>query len=373
MSTAAPGDKGQTKAGERAAGVVRTEAAALEAMARRLEGSEGEAFERALDSLVQTVQGGRSVVLCGMGKSGLIARKIAATLVSLGVPAFFLHPAEAAHGDLGLLRAGDALLALSYSGETEELLRLLPAVARMGVSVTSFCGCADSALARASAHALDVSVDREACAHQLAPTASSTAMLALGDALAIELSQRLGFAPQLFADLHPGGQLGRRLRAVREVMHTGEAVPVVAPGAAMPEIMHEMSAKRLGMTTVQRDGLLLGVLSDGDLRRWMEREGPEAFHRTAAEVMNPAPRAVGPAVFVSDALELMERHKITSLVVTGSGTANEAGPISGPGAGPGSVPGSVAGSVQSPGPVAVLGIVHMHDLVEALGASASRD
>ncbi len=282
-------------------------------------------------------------MLCGIGKSGLIARKVAATLISLGVPAIFLHPAEALHGDLGLLLAGDTLLMLSYSGQTEELLRLLPLVKRLGVSVLSLCGCADSTLARGSELVLDVSVDQEACAHQLAPTASTTVMLALGDALAVELSRQLGFVPQSFAELHPGGQLGRRLTPVRDLMHTGDAVPVVAADAAMPEIMHEMSAKRLGMTTVQKDGQLAGVLSDGDLRRLMEREREQAFHKRAAEVMNPSPRTVGGEIFVSDALVLMEEHKITALVVTEDG---EHGP-------------------------SVLGIVHMHDLLESLVAAKS--
>ena len=332
-----PSAEGQ--AGPRAATLVRIEAAALESLAKRLEGPAGEAFARALDALAATVNAGHRVVLCGIGKSGLIARKIAATFTSLGVPAAFLHPAEALHGDLGLLSAGDLLLALSYSGETEELLRLLPLLARREVAVVSFCGCPDATLAKTSQIVLDVSVDREACAHQLAPTASTTVMLALGDALAVELSERLGFAPESFAELHPGGQLGRRLTPLREVMHSGDAVPVVPPGANLPEIMHEMSAKRLGMTTVQAEGRLMGVLSDGDLRRLMERDGPDAFHRRADEVMHTAPRTVDDGMFVSDALSLMETHKITSLVVTVGGEQGGA----------------------------VLGIVHMHDLLESLG------
>lgn len=335
------GKEAEASAGERAARLVRIESAALELLAQRLEGPGQRAFERVLDLLATAVKQEHRVVLCGIGKSGLIARKVVATLVSLGVPALFLHPAEALHGDLGLMRPGDVLLALSYSGETEELLRLLPLLALRGVLVLSFCGCAGSTLARGSELVLDVSVDREACTHQLAPTASTTAMLALGDALAIELSQRLGFAPQTFAELHPGGQLGRRLTPVRELMHTGGAVPVVSPEAGLPEIMHEMSAKRLGMTTVQANGKLAGVLSDGDLRRLMERDGPGAFGKRAADVMHAGPRTVHADTFVSDALELMERHKITSLVVTGSGEEGEK----------------------------VLGIVHMHDLLQSLGAA----
>ena len=321
-----------------AAAVVRLEAAALEVLAQRLEGPGAAAFAHTLERLTMTVQNDRRVVLCGMGKSGLIARKIAATLVSLSVPALFLQPAEAMHGDLGLIRAGDTVLALSYSGETEELLRLLPFFRGLGVALVSLCGCMASTLAQASEAVLDVSVDREACAHQLAPTASTTAMLAMGDALAVELSRRLGFAPQDFAALHPGGQLGRRLMPVRELMHAGPAVPAVGPNARLPEIMHEMSAKRLGMTTVQDGGRLLGVLSDGDLRRLMERDGPAAFGRTAAEVMHRQPRRVIAGMFAEDALALMEAHKITALIVS---------------------------DLQEESPV--LGVVHMHDLLEALG------
>ena len=326
------------EAGERAAALVRIEAEALQALALRLEGGGAKAFAQLFELLAEVQGRGGHIAVSGMGKSGLIGRKIAATMVSLGIRAMFLHPAEALHGDLGALAAGDAALMLSYSGETAELLRLLPVLERMGVAVASFCGCPSSTLARASRVVLEVTVEREACTHQLAPTASTTAMLALGDALAVELSRRLGFAPQDFAELHPGGQLGRRLAAVGEVMHAGEAVPVVGPAAGLPEIMHEMSAKRLGMTTVQDRGLLVGLISDGDLRRLMERDGVEAFHRTAAEVMHPGPRTVGVETFVSEAVGEMERWKITSLIVVEDG--------------------------------AVQGVVHMHDLLESLGTRA---
>ena len=322
-----------------AAELVRIEAAALSTLAQRLEGREGASFDALLQALEDNLRSGRRLALTGMGKSGLIARKIASTLTSLSIPTPFLHPAEALHGDLGLLAPGDVLLALSYSGETEELLRLLPALHRLEITLVAFTGCPESSLARVSAHVLDVSVDREACTYQLAPTASTTAMLALGDALAITLSRRLGFAPQAFAELHPGGSLGRRLTPVRELAHTGDAIPVVAPDATMPAIIHEMSAKRLGMTTVQdAAGKLLGILSDGDLRRLFEREGPNAFHRTAAEVINPHPRTVLPELFAADALELMEQHKITALILTADGTAH----------------------------TPVQGILHLHDLVQAL-------
>ena len=325
----------QTTAGKTPSELVRIEAAALEQLAERLEGPQYEVFERVASLLAATAQSGHRVVLTGVGKSGLIARKIAATLLSTGTSAQFLHPTEALHGDLGLLNRGDVLLALSYSGESEELLRLLPVLPRLGVTLISITGCIDSTLAEASAHVLDVSVDREACNHQLAPTASTTAMLALGDALAIDVSRRLNFQPQDFAELHPGGQLGKRLITIDQLMHTGDALPTVAPQATLPEIIHEMSAKRLGVTTVQSAGKLLGILSDGDLRRLFASSGPEAFHMTAAEIMNPAPRTIAPTPFAGDALALMERYKITALIVTEDGTTT------------------------SP----VLGVLHLHDVL----------
>jgi arabinose-5-phosphate isomerase len=324
--------------------LVRIEAAALERLAERLDGADRETFEQVAKLLADAVRTGHRAVLTGIGKSGLIARKIAATMISTGTAACFLHPAEALHGDLGVIARGDVLIALSYSGETEELLRLLPVLPRLGVTLVSFCGCADSSLARASDYVLSVSVDQEACQHQLAPTASTTAMLALGDALAIDVSRRLGFRAIDFAELHPGGHLGRRLMPVRQLMHTGDAIPTVPPGATLPQIVHEMSAKRLGMTTVQENGRLLGVLSDGDLRRLLERDGSGAFSKTAAEVMNRTPRTIAPEPLAPDALELMERHRITSLVVTADGTAQ----------------------------AEVLGVLHTHDLW-AVAANTSSD
>lgn len=324
---------------------IRVEAAALESLAQRLEvrGTPGyEAFQRACTIVVDAAQNGRQVVVSGVGKSGLIGRKIAATFVSTGTPSQFLHPSDAVHGDLGVLTRGDVLLALSYSGETEELLRLLPIAERLGITVISFCGCMTSTLARASVHTLDVSVEREACSMQLAPTASTTAMLALGDALAIEVSRTLGFRPKDFAELHPGGSLGRRLSRVSQLMHTGEALPTVEPTAAMPAIIHAMSAGRLGMTTVQLNNHLLGVISDGDLRRLLERDGAEAFHKTAADVMSPQPLTISPATLAPDALYAMEQRKITSLVVTEDGTQASA----------------------------ALGVVHIHDLWELEPPSA---
>ncbi len=311
----------QTPVPKRPSDLVRIEAEALEQLAQRLEGPQAQVFEQVAELLAETSQSGHRVVLTGVGKSGLIARKIAATLLSTGTAAQFLHPTEALHGDLGLLNRGDVLVALSYSGQSEELLRLLPVLPRLGVTLVTLTGCEDSALAKASTHVLDVSVDREACNHQLAPTASTTAMLALGDALAIDVSRRLNFQPQDFAELHPGGQLGKRLVPVSQLMHTGDAIPTVAPTATLPEIIHEMSAKRLGLTTVQTNGKLLGILSDGDLRRLFATRGPDAFHLTAAEILNPNPRTIGQTPFAADALTVMERHKITALIVTEDGTA----------------------------------------------------
>jgi arabinose-5-phosphate isomerase len=302
--------------------LIRIEAEALEQLAARLDNESRETFDRIATLITDASRSSHRILLTGIGKSGLIARKIAATFVSTGTPAHFLHPTDALHGDLGVLTPGDILLALSYSGETEELLRLLPILPRLGVTLLSFCGCATSTLASASAHTLDVSVSREACAHQLAPTASSTAMLALGDALALDVSRRLNFKPRDFAGLHPGGNLGRRLATVRQVMKSGDALPQVLPSTKMPQIIHEMSAKRLGMTTIIATNKLLGVLSDGDLRRLLERNGPHAFHKTAAEVMNPKPLTIAPDPLASEALTLMEQHKITALVVTEDGTPN---------------------------------------------------
>jgi len=325
----------QTPAANRPADLIRIEAEALEQLAQRLEGPQAKVFEQVAALLAQTAQSGHRVVLTGIGKSGLIARKIAATLLSTGTAAQFLHPTEALHGDLGLLSHGDVLLALSYSGESEELLRLLPVLPRLGVTLVTLTGCDDSTLAKASAHVLDVSVDREACNHQLAPTTSTTVMLALGDALAIDVSRRLNFQPHDFAELHPGGQLGKRLIPVSQLMHRGNLLPIVPPTATMPEIIQEMSAKRLGMTTILSAGKLLGILSDGDLRRLFECDGPAAFHRTAGQIMNASPRTIAPTPFAGDALTLMERHKITALVVTEDGTAS------------------------SP----VVGVLHLHDLL----------
>jgi len=261
------------------------------------------------------------VVVTGMGKSGIIAQKIAATLSSTGSPALFLHPAEAVHGDLGVLMRGDVVIALSGSGETEEILRLLATLKRKGDALISFTCNLGSTLAQASDIALDCGVKREACGMNLAPTASTTTMLALGDALAIAVSLRKGFRAEDFADLHPGGKLGKRLAKVRDLMHSGDAVPAVSPSTAMTDVIYEMSSKKLGITTVQGEGLLRGVISDGDLRRLLEREGGAALSRTAGEAMNTHPKTISADELAATALAILEERKITSLIVVdGAGT-----------------------------------------------------
>ena len=297
------------------AALVRTEAAALEELAARLEGSMAALFDRALELILRCGEGNGRVVVTGMGKSGIIAQKIAATLSSTGSPALFLHPAEAVHGDVGVLMPGDVVIALSASGETEEILRLLATLKRKGDALISFCCNLESTLATASDVALDCSVAREACGMNLAPTASTTAMLALGDALAVAVSLRKGFRAEDFAELHPGGKLGKRLAKVRDLMHAGDAVPVVRPGTLMADVIYEMSSKKLGITTVQENGRLRGVISDGDLRRLLEREGGAALSRTAGEAMNAAPQTIAAEDLAARALALLEERKITSLVV----------------------------------------------------------
>jgi arabinose-5-phosphate isomerase len=298
--------------------LVRTEAAALDALAVRLEGEMSDAFERAVELVLRCGEGRGRVVVTGMGKSGIIAQKIAATLSSTGSPALFLHPAEAVHGDLGVLMPGDVVVALSASGETEEILRLLATLKRKGDALISFCCNLLSTLAQASDVVLDVGVEREACGMNLAPTASTTAMLALGDALAIAVSLRKGFRPEDFADLHPGGKLGKKLALVRDLMHSGDAIPAVSAGTLMTDVIYEMSRKKLGLTTVQEAGRLLGVISDGDLRRLLEREGGAALSRTAGEAMNTQPRTIGAGELAARALAELESRKITSLVVVDS-------------------------------------------------------
>jgi arabinose-5-phosphate isomerase len=347
--------------------VVRIEAEALRALADRIGGPMAAAFQRAVDLMFSCA--GR-VVVTGMGKSGLIARKIAATLSSTGTPALYLHPVEALHGDLGMVVRGDVVLALSASGETEEILALLATIKRLRVPLIAMTGdeiqnphpfdrlragsgrkkrgkgeapsampgadqeskskAADKAcpelaegsvrstqstLAAAADVALDCSVAEEACALGLAPTASTTTMLALGDALAVTLSEKRGFKEEDFANLHPGGKLGKRLARVESLMHKGEALPCVGPQTKMPEVIYEMSRKKLGVTAVVERGKLVGIISDGDLRRLLEKRGKDVLDLRAAEAMTRGPKTIAAGEFAATALALMEEKKITSLMV----------------------------------------------------------
>lgn len=257
------------------------------------------------------------VVTSGMGKSGIICRKVAATLASTGTPSLFLHPAEAVHGDLGMLAPGDAVLVISYSGETEELIRLVGTIKRLGIPLVSLLGNQESSLARYSDVVLDVSVSQEACPLGLAPTASTTAALALGDALALALSVRKGFKVEEFARLHPGGKLGKRLARVEELMHRGGQIPVVHPETPMGEAIVEMSRKGLGITAVvDSDGRLVGVLSDGDLRRLLQRRREGLLEAQVRDCMTLHPVTIPSWEMATAALNLMEQRKITSLMVT---------------------------------------------------------
>jgi arabinose-5-phosphate isomerase len=340
--------------------VVRIEAEALRALADRIAGPMAAAFDQAVE-LIYACAG--RVVLTGMGKSGIIARKIAATLSSTGTPALFMHPVDAVHGDLGMVVRGDVVLALSASGETEEILRLLATLKRLQVPLISMTGDAVfgsspgkaagespattraqkartqktqtsqriSTLAAAAEVALDCSVAQEACGLGLAPTASTTAMLALGDGLAMALAEKRGFKEEDFANLHPGGKLGKRLAKVESLMHSGDAVPRVTPQTRMPDVIYEMSRKKLGVTAVVDGRKLVGVISDGDLRRLLEKRGKDVLDLTAEECMTAKPRTIGANEFAATALALMEEKKITSLVVVDAGQT-------------------------------LLGIVHLHDL-----------
>ncbi len=293
---------------ETARRVLRIEAEALKDLQERLDAG----FERAVDVLFACK--GR-VVVTGMGKSGLIGRKIAATLSSTGTPSLFLHPAEALHGDLGMLLAGDTVLAVSYGGETEEIVALLATMKRLGLPLVTFTGNTRSTLAQASDVVLDTSVREEACSLNLAPTASTTAAMALGDALAVALLERRGFDHDDFAALHPGGRLGKKLLRVRDLMHGGEALPSVAPSAKLPDVIYEMSRKGLGMTTViDSRGGLAGIITDGDLRRLMQQRPGATFELTAEECMSGNPVTIAGDEFASSALRLMEQRKITSVV-----------------------------------------------------------
>src|SRR5437016_6143476 len=298
--------------------VVRIEAEALRELADRIAGPMAEAFNRAID-LLYACRG--RVVVTGMGKSGIIARKIAATLSSTGTPALYMHPVEAVHGDLGMVVAGDVVVALSASGETDEQLRLLAYISGLHVPLISMtcdevgAGTKISTLVSAADVALDCSIAKEACTLGLAPTASTTTMLALGDALAMALAEKRGFKEEDFANLHPGGNLGKRLARVESLMHIGDAVPRVAPHTKMPDVIYEMSRKKLGVTAVVENQKLVGIVSDGDLRRLLEKRGKDALDLTAGECMTRTPKTISPAEFAATALAIMEERKITSLAV----------------------------------------------------------
>jgi arabinose-5-phosphate isomerase len=324
------------KTGEK---IVRIEAQALNDLADRLAGEMSAAFNRGVEILFAC--GGR-VVVTGMGKSGLIARKIAATLSSTGTPALYMHPVDAMHGDLGMLAAGDVVVALSASGETEEILQLLATIKRLRLPLIAVtCDgnvpqaplrqaqgrpspeksgkAARSTLAAAADVSLSCAVAEEACTLGLAPTASTTAMLALGDALAMALAEKKGFQEEDFANLHPGGKLGKRLARVERLMHSGDAVPRVTPQTKMPDVIYEMSRKKLGVTAVVDGGTLVGIISDGDLRRLLERRGKDALDLTAGESMTRNPKTISATEFAATALAIMEERKITSLAVVDDG------------------------------------------------------
>lgn len=298
---------------EQAKRVLRIEADAIASLIDRLD----ENFIRAVDLIINCR--GR-VVVTGMGKSGHIGNKIAATLASTGTPALFLHPAEGIHGDLGMVTRGDLVIALSNSGETEELSRMLPSLKRIGIKIIALTGNLDSTLARNSDVVIYVGVKEEACPLGLAPTASTTATLAMGDALAVVLLNRRGFREEDFACFHPGGSLGKRLLLrVRDVMHTGDAIPKVSVDTLIKDAIYEISSKKMGVTAVlDPAGKLLGVISDGDLRRWMEKTektGENLLAKRAGDIMTPDPKVIAKDALAAEAMAIMENSSITCLMI----------------------------------------------------------
>jgi arabinose-5-phosphate isomerase len=317
---------------EQAKRVLRIEADAIAALIDRID----DRFERAVEMILNCK--GR-VVVTGMGKSGLIGKKIAATLASTGTPALFLHPAEGIHGDLGMVMRGDTVIALSNSGETEELSRMLPFLKRLGINVISLTGNIDSTLAKNSDIVIDVGVTEEACPLGLAPTASTTATLAMGDALAVALLDKRGFREEDFACFHPGGTLGKKLLLhVHDLMHTDDEIPVVLEETPVKDAIYEISSKKKGITAVvDPAGKLVGVISDGDLRRWMEKtvqSGENLLIKTAREIMTPKPKIIEKNALAAEAVSIMEKYSITCLIVTTSETKPE-------------------------------GVIHLHDLLKA--------
>ena len=312
---------------ESARKVLRIEGQAIETMQARL----GDEFVSAVE-LLKTCAG--RIVFAGMGKSGLVCRKIAATFASTGTPSLFMHPAEGGHGDLGMLARGDVLVAVSNSGETQELIRLLPAVKRLGIPIISMTGGLTSTLAGRADVVLDISVAEEACPLNLAPTASTTVTMALGDALAVALLEARGFTEDDFAFFHPIGALGRRLLTVSEVMHVGEKIPRVDLTTTVRDALFVISSKQLGFTTVQdEENRLVGIITDGDIRRSLEKGG-EPLLLAASQIMTPSPKVIDADALAAKALQLMESNKITNLVVVGDDNQ-------------------------------VVGVIHMHDILKA--------
>jgi arabinose-5-phosphate isomerase len=317
---------------DRAKRVLRIEADAVAALIDRVD----EQFEQAIKIILKCR--GR-VVVTGMGKSGLIGKKIAATLASTGTPALFLHPAEGIHGDLGMVTRGDTVIALSNSGETEEIARMLPSLKRLDIKIIALTGNAESTLAKNSDVVIDVGVKEEACPLGLAPTASTTATLAMGDALAVVLLDKRGFREEDFACFHPGGSLGKKLLLrVQDLMHTGAAVPVVSEGTLIKDAIYEISSKKMGVTAVVNSaGKLVGVISDGDLRRWMEKTektGENLLAKEAKEIMTRKPKIARKDSLAAEAVSIMEKNSITCLIVADADAAPE-------------------------------GVIHLHDLLKA--------
>jgi arabinose-5-phosphate isomerase len=294
--------------------VLKTEAEAIFALVERLGGD----FEKAVESIYECK--GR-VVVTGMGKSGLVGKKIAATLASTGTPAFFLHPAEAGHGDLGMVTSRDILVAISNSGETEEIVGLIPFLKRFNLCLISITGNPKSTLSKAADVSLDVSVKEEACPFGIVPTASTTATMALGDALAVALLVKKGLKEEDFAFFHPGGSIGKKLLiTVKDLMHGGEAIPKVSLGTPMSRAVIEMSSKRLGHAIVlDDDGRVAGIITDGDVRRGLEKWAGKLFELTAEEVMSENPKTISEDELAAKALSIMENHSITALIVSDTG------------------------------------------------------
>src|SRR4030067_163544 len=297
--------------------VLKIEADAVLALTERRNSN----FEKA----VEIIYGSKGrVVVTGMGKSGLVGKKIAATLASTGTPAFFLHPAEASHGDLAIVTSNDVIIAISNSGETEEVAGLIPFLKRFNVSLISMTGNPNSTLSRAADVNLDISIKEEACPLGIVPTASTTTTMAMGDALAVALLTKRGFNEEDFAFFHPGGSLGKKLFIkVKDLMHTGDALPVISPGTPMTEAVMEISSKRMGVTVVaDADKRVLGIITDGDVRRGIEKWGKEFFDMNAEEVMTKHPKTISEEELAAKALSIMEKHSITALIVSdGDGRA----------------------------------------------------